>query len=192
MSSPFDNVGLRDLLPSSIRNDADMAAMADSANPLLREISELIPFIELYSNIDLLPEPILRMLAWENNVFGIEWRLAQTLEEKRALVKDSFILNKRRGTRWAVERVFELLGLEADIIEWFEDGSDPFTFQVRVSDVGGRGISYDEIALLDELVSTYKPLTRHTDSVNIGVSPDLSDTRAAAAFTMVGTLTVGA
>lgn len=191
MSNPFDDVGLRDLLPSSIRDDMDAAAMAESANPLLREIAGFIPFLELYKNIDILSEPILQLLAWENNVMGVEWRLAQTIEEKRALVKDSFILNKRRGTRWAVERVFELLSLEANIVEWFEDGSDPFTFKIRVLEVGGRGIAYDEIALLDELVSIYKPLTRHTGSINIGVSA-LSDTRAAAAVTMSGVLTVGA
>lgn len=191
MSSPFDNVGLRDLLPSSIRNDADMAAMADSANPLLREIGELIPFIELYNNIDLLPEPILRMLAWENNVFGIEWRLAQTIEEKRALVKDSFILNKRRGTRWAIERVFELLSLEANIVEWWEDGGDPFTFRIRVLEVGGRGISYDEIALLNELVDMYKPLTRHTEGINIGAAPPIVSVKTAAAITISARVEVG-
>lgn len=191
MSNQFDNVGLRDLLPASIRDDKDMAAIADSANPLLREIGELIPFLELYKNIDMLPEPILRMLAWQNNVFGIEWRLAQTLEEKRALVKDSFILNKRRGTRWAIERVFELLSLEANIVEWWEDGGDPFTFRIRVLEVGGRGISYDEIALLNELVDMYKPLTRHTEGINIGAAPPIVSVKTAAAITISARVEVG-
>lgn len=192
MSKTVVDTSLLDLLPDSIKTDTDMAAMAEATNPHLREISELIPFLELYKNIDTLPEPILRLLAWENNMMGVEWRLAKTIEEKRALVKDSFLLNKRRGTRWAVERIFDLLGLQANIVEWFEDGSDPFTFQIRVLDVGGRGIEYDEIGLLNELVRMYKPLTRHNESVNIALSPTPSDTRVAAAVTMIGVLTVGA
>lgn len=191
MSKKVIDVALADLLPSSIKTDADIAAMAESANPLLREISTLVPFLELYKNIDILPEPILRLLAWENNVMGIEWELTRSIDERRTLIKDSFKLNVRRGTRWAVERVFDILGLQANIIEWWEDGSDPFTFKINVLDVGGRGISYDEIELLDKLVSMYKPLTRHSNQIDIGVDPALPDAHVLAAVTMMGSLLVG-
>lgn len=167
MSKSVDQTKLAELLPSSIAGDEQAAQMAEAVQPQLDDISANIPLIELYRQIDTLPEPILRMLAWENRVYGAEWALAQTLEDKRALVKGSFELNKRRGTRWAVERVFELLRLKAVIAEWWEEDGPPATFRIAILDVSGRGILESELSLLDELIYTYKPLTRHNLGVNM-------------------------
>lgn len=191
MSKTLDETPLLDLLPDSIRGDAQIAAAAQAVQPGLDDVTDNIAAIELYSRIDDLPEPVLHMLAWENNVAGVEWRLALTIQEKRDLVRSSFDLNRRRGTRWSVERVFDLLNLSATITEWWEEGGEPFTFKVVVSDVGGRGIAYEEIELLEQLVDIYKPLTRHSRGIEVGVSPELADVRAPAAFTFTGVLEIG-
>lgn len=169
MSKTVSETKLLDLLPASITPDGQVQAASAAVQPQLDDINEKIPFIELYKNIDQLPEPILRMLAWENGVYGAEWRLAQTIDDKRNLVKGSFMLNKRRGTRWAVERVFELLRLKAVIAEWWEEDGPPATFRIKILDVTGRGILESELSLLDELVYTYKPLTRHNLGINLQV-----------------------
>lgn len=169
MSKTLDQTPLIDLVPSSISGDEQIQDMAEAIQPQLDEITAAIPTIEIYRRIDELPEDILRLLAWENRVYGVEWRLALTLEDKRELVKGSFELNKRRGTRWAVERVFDLIGLYAEIKEWWEPGEsgDPATFRIAILDVTGRGIAAEEIDLLDELVRIYRPLTRHLEGVNL-------------------------
>src|SRR5690606_27870328 len=150
-----------------------------------------LPALELYSRIDELPEPILRLLAWENRVDGVEWALALTLEDKRNLVKNSFELNTRRGTRWAIERVFELLRMRAEIVEWWEEGAAPFTFRIAILDVGGRGIQESELGLIDQLVETYKPLTRHIAGINLELGTSVN-CRAAAVPTLVAELDVRA
>lgn len=167
MSKGLDQTPLVDLLPGSIAGDKQARDMAEAVQPQLDEITGFIPGIELYRRIDELPEPVLRMLAWENRVYGAEWRLALTLADKQALVKGSFALNMRRGTRWAVERVFELLRLKAVISEWWEEGGPPATFRIKILDVSDRGILESELALLDELIQTYKPLSRHNLGVNL-------------------------
>lgn len=169
MSKTLDQTPLIDLVPSSISGDEQIQDMAEAIQPQLDEVTDAIPAIEIYRRIDELPEDVLRLLAWENRVYGVEWRLALTLEDKRALVKGSFELNKRRGTRWAVERVFDLIGLYAEIKEWWEPGEsgDPATFRIAILDVTGRGIAVEEIDLLDELVRIYRPLTRHLEGVNL-------------------------
>lgn len=169
MNKPLEDTPLIELIPSSISDDQTVRDMADAVQPELDDVTTSIPFIELYRRIDELPEDVLRMLAWENRVYGAEWALARTIEDKRALVKGSFELNNRRGTRWAVERIFELLRLRAEIAEWFEEGGDPATFRIVILDVSGRGIEEHELALLDELIELYKPLTRHNLGINLGV-----------------------
>ena len=169
MSRTLDQTPLIDLVPPSISGDEQIQDMSEAIQPQLDEITAAIPTIEIYRRIDELPEDVLRLLAWENRVYGVEWRLALTLEDKRSLVKGSFELNNRRGTRWAVERVFDLIGLYAEIKEWWEPGESggPDTFRIAILDVTGRGIAAEEIDLLDELVRIYRPLTRHLESVNL-------------------------
>src|SRR5699024_4404191 len=98
-------------------NIVDICTALQSELDLLKEASLEI---ELLSRIDELPEPVLRMLAWENRISSIEWTLAQNIEEKRQLVHDSFDINRRRGTRGSIERIFELLGMSFELEEWFE------------------------------------------------------------------------
>lgn len=169
MSRGLDQTPLIELVPDSIKGDGQVQAATGAVQPHLDDITSQIPIIELYENIDTLPEPILRMLAWENRVYGPEWLLARTLSERRALVKDSFVLNKRRGTRWAIEWIFELLRMKAVIAEWWEPGEngDPATFRIAILDVSGRGILKEELALLDQLIYIYKPLTRHNTGINM-------------------------
>lgn len=177
-------------VPTSISGDEQIRDMCEAIQAQLDQVTAAIPAIEIYRRIDELPEDALRLLAWENRVYGAEWSLAKTIEDKRALVKGSFELNNRRGTRWAVERIFELLRLRAEIAEWWEDSAPltvggqeltingqvvtqntapPGTFRIVVLDVSGRGIEDHEIALLDELIELYKPLTRHNQIINLGV-----------------------
>lgn len=157
------------LLPSSIINDALMRDMALALQPVLDGLQQDVEVPALYARIDTMEEDELRLLAFENRMLGAEWMLAQTLQDKRDLIKNAFQLNRLRGTRWAVERVFDLLRLRAEIKEWFEDAppAPPFTFRIAVLDVGGRGILQSELALINELIEAYKPLTRHNAGINL-------------------------
>lgn len=171
MSSSLDDVTLLELLPSSIAGDETIQAACETVQPELDAVTGVIPTFEIYRRLQAndLPIDVLRLLAWEHRVYGVEWRLALTLEAKHELVKNAFELNRRRGTRWAVERVFDLIGLHAELREWWEPGESgtPGTFRISILDVTGRGIEEEEIALLDELVSTYKPLSRHNTGINL-------------------------
>lgn len=189
MSKSIDQIQLAELLPPSISTDADFSAMAQAVQPSLDDVTRSAAEIELYRRIDELPEPVLRMLAWENRVYGPEWALARTLEDKRALVKDSFELNRKRGTRWAVERIFELLRLRAVIQEWWEEGGDPATFRIAILDVSDRGILESELELLDELIHIYKPLTRHARGINL-MTQGSSTVYVHGAISFVASLTI--
>lgn len=167
MSKTLFDIKLIDLMPKSIRNDPKIIALCESLQPEIEDLQNLIGYADIYGNIDNLPEDILMALAWENGVYGAEWFLAGTLDKRRELVKNSFLLNKMRGTRWAVERIFTLLGWTAELKEWFEEGAIAGTFRVSLFDVTGVGLTEDNSKWLYELIDTYKPVSRHMTSINL-------------------------
>lgn len=50
----------------------------------------------------------------------------------RRLLEKAFLLHRFRGTRFAVEEALSVVGINAEIVEWFEEGGtgEPYTFQV--------------------------------------------------------------
>jgi len=118
----------RDLLPSSVRDAEKFAAAAHCLDELLSETDAQLKNAIIYARIDELDEPLLSNLAWQFNLDGFEgYALAQTLEEKRALVKNAIQLKWHKGTRWSVERVFELISLQGVVTEWWESDDPTFS-----------------------------------------------------------------
>lgn len=183
-----EQVKLLDVTPDSLQQDKQILDMAESIQPELDDVSLSIPFIELYSRIDELPEPILRMLALEHQVYQDEWQLAQTIEEKRSLIKDSFKLNKLRGTRWSVERIFDLFTFSASLEEWFEYGGSPFNFKVNIFGIEDSGITENEIKTAARLINRYKPLRSPLESIDVSVKAEDVNVYGASAVTATAVL----
>lgn len=174
-------IRLIDLMPESIRNDEQVIYACEAIQPDLDELTRLVSFADLYGNIDNLPEGILRALAWENQMFDAEWAMAGTIEKRRELVKNSYLLNKLRGTKWSLIRLFEVMGLHAEIVEWWEDNSNPFTFRISVLDITGVGLTDEMSQWIDTLVNAYKPLTRHITETNVYRKLDTLKTKSMSA-----------
>lgn len=190
MSNLLYDTLLLDLLPPSIGGDKQVEAMATAIQPELDSAGANIALIELYKNLENLPDGVLHMLAWENKMAGAEWALTRTREERIDLIANSFELNKLRGTRWAVERIFTLLRFRPQIIEWWEEGGHPHTFRISVLDIADRGLSAEELKLIDELIWAYKPLRSWVTGIGISLSADVQ-AKINAFTTQTGVLTVG-
>ncbi|QHJ79179.1 MAG: hypothetical protein [Caudoviricetes sp.] len=178
MSKTLADVTLLDFVPESLKHDSKIIALCASLQPELNELQSLLPYAQIYGNIDNLPESILQYMAWENGVYGAEWTIAGTIDKRRELVKNSFLLNKLRGTRWAVERIFELLGWRVELKEWFEEGADPYTFRVSLLDITGIGMTEEESKWINALMTAYKPVSRHLTSINLVSSIEKATTHA--------------
>lgn len=189
MSKTLLDTPLLEFVPSSIASDGQVQAAAKAIQPELDDISANIPFIELYSRLDELPDSILHMLAWENKMAGAEWALATTREDKINLVRNSFELNKRRGTRWSVERIFTLLRFRPEITEWWEDGDQPYTFKISVFDVAARGLKREQLGLIEQLIFAYKPLRAWLTHLGLTLSSEFEPV-AIGAITQYGTMDV--
>jgi phage tail P2-like protein len=115
-------------LPEVLRNDEKMLALASSVAKALAARTDEIDALGIYTRVDDLREDLLDILAYD---FKVDWYgYDYGLDAKRALIKDSFRVHRRLGTRSAVETALGDLYPESKVEEWFEYGGDPFFFRV--------------------------------------------------------------
>jgi phage tail P2-like protein len=169
MARELQDVTLLDILPGSIAHDEDVQAAASALGVAMSDVERDISLAYLFSRIDTLPEDVLDHLGYQFHITGIEgWRLAATVAEKRNLVRTAIEIHRKKGTKYAVVRVLDLLGMRGVVSEWFEYGGNPYTFKIDI-DVVGYPITTEVLALLDDLVGEYKSARSHYE-VDLGLA----------------------
>ncbi|WP_160044716.1 phage tail protein I [Paenibacillus sp. USDA918EY] len=126
------NMSLLDLLPTSIRYDPGVIAIAQALDEQIRVAVDEIYKLPLFSRLDELSDEEADELAWQFHVDFYDPALP--LEQKRELVKNAFKFHRRKGTPAAVEDLITILFGEGKVEEWFEYGGVPGRFRVRTSD----------------------------------------------------------
>jgi phage tail P2-like protein len=135
-----------DLLPLSVKDDPKFVAASTCLDKLFNGFDERVKLMFIYSRIDELDSQQLDDLAWQWNIGYYEgYSFAETLEDKRALVKNAIMLHWHKGTLWAMKSVPRFLGMPAFSVEWFEADllgteMEPYEFDFAI-DTGVRGAS---------------------------------------------------
>ena len=131
------------LLPLFMRQESDVAALAEVLDPVIRQIGELLPLCSDWENTDELPEDILDELAKE---LDIDWyKKDETVDVKRNVVKSSDLIHMHMGTAEAVKRVVSDFYGGAVVEEWFEYEGSPGHFRVTVEESGGSMVFPEEL-----------------------------------------------
>ena len=76
----------------------------------------------------LCPEALLPWLAWALSVD--DWDSLWPESIKRNLIAESISIHRIKGTVSAIRRVLRVLGVEAELSEWFDHGGIPHTFRL--------------------------------------------------------------
>ena len=115
------------LLPDFMRDDEAALALSKVMNKLIQPPGSRIPTIRTWDEIDNLNEPECDELAWE---LDIDWydSTGMSLEEKRETIKLAQQIKRKRGTKWAVERLISAYFGEGYVMEWYEMYDSPYTF----------------------------------------------------------------
>ena len=124
----LQDLKLIDILPDSLLLDENIKKICEAIDPELRLINAASRESLIMPRIDELDEQIIDLLAWQYHVDFYD--LADSLEVKRRLVKDSLKWHMKKGTRWAILKALEMLGIEAEYTNWYEFGGQPFTFKI--------------------------------------------------------------
>ena len=117
------------LLPVFMRDDLAVKALSEAMNKLLGEPSKRLDTIRTWDKIDELNEAECDEMAWE---LDIDWydSAGMSLEEKRETIKTAQQIKRRRGTKWAVERLISAYFGDGYVMEWYETGGAPYTFVI--------------------------------------------------------------
>lgn len=115
------------LLPAFMRDDEAAIALSKAMNKLISEPGSRIPSIRTWDEIDSMSEAELDELAWE---LDVDWydSTGMSLEEKRETLKLAQQIKRKRGTKWAVERLISAYFGEGYVMEWYEMYGTPYTF----------------------------------------------------------------
>lgn len=112
-------------LPESINKDPvpDLARVVDMA------LSDINPdLLLIYPAVDGLPEALIDHLAEQMHVD--EYDDNSDLSVKRQQVKESFLLHKFKGTKYAVQKAVSTVYQVAKVEEWPAYSGDPYHFRI--------------------------------------------------------------
>mgnify|MGYP002853166183 CR=1 FL=1 len=125
----LQEIKLQDIMPENLVKDSNTNLIAESLNDELRLITEASSEALILPRIDELDERIIDILAWQYHVDFYE--LAETLEMKRELVRESLKWHMKKGTQYAIIKALDMLGIEAEYKNWYEYGGEPYTFSLK-------------------------------------------------------------
>ena len=143
----IDEIILQDVMPSNLLKDSNTNAIAESLNNELGQVSQVTREALILPRLDELDEQVIDMLAWQYHVDFYE--LADDIDMKRKMVRESLLWHMKKGTKYAIIKALDILGIEAEYKNWyeFEPAHEPYTFEIyaRVRDDYYRHHSYEQM-----------------------------------------------
>lgn len=110
----------------------------------------------LVSIIDNVPSDALPHLAEQYHITGNEgWLQALSESEKRNLIKSAIKMHRYKGTKYAIEEIFNTLNIVGNVKEWFNYGGKPYYFKV-ILQIFNRSINEETEEKLRALIDEYK------------------------------------
>lgn len=135
------------LLPAFMRDDEAVIALSSAMNRLMGEPGKRLSTIRTWDKISELSEAECDELAWE---LDVDWydSTGMSLEEKRNTLMVAQQIKRKRGTKWAVERLISAYFGEGYVMEWYEmevsPYTTPYTFTVLTTNAHITGENYDK------------------------------------------------
>ena len=116
------------LLPAFMRKDGAVEGLAAAVNELFPPLSAATKRLTRWDRIDEMTEAELDEMAWELNILWYD--ATASVAAKREVVKNSDLVYKRLGTKWAVDNVIQAYFGDGYVSPWYEYDGEPGHFRV--------------------------------------------------------------
>lgn len=165
--SSLSDTKLIEQMPPSLSGDPQVQALCITLDAHLQAMPAILHGAVILPQIATLPERVLDLLAWQFHAEN--YRQDYPLATKRALVQQSLLIHRRRGTPAAVQEVVNIIfGPGLTVQEWFQYGGDPYYFRI----IGGEGFdSPEQQAALVAAISLVKNARSHFEVITTGAEP---------------------
>lgn len=121
------------LLPFFMRNDEANVRLSLGIDEVIKIFDDYSGNVSTWAALDRLTESELDELAWELNIAWYE--KSATIEEKREIIKNSDMVQRKLGTKWAVENVLGTYFENGIVKEWFQYSGVPGHFRIETIDM---------------------------------------------------------
>ncbi len=148
------------ILPTNISKVINILDVVGCTN--LQELKKNVKKIETLYEPNKIDKRFLNLLLKE---FGADL-FSSFEEDERELIKFAQMHYKRLGTISSLKEVFKALGIEAEVIEWFDSGKKPFTFDLDLS-ASKREITPELIKKLKKLIAFAKNVRSSLDEIKL-------------------------
>lgn len=150
---------ITDILPDAIKDDPRVKALGYALSKANKRMVEYSVKTRVFAAIDAASEEVVDLLAIELQTQYYDVTLP--LSVKRDLVKNTLAWYKNAGTtKTLTELILAVFG-SGEIIEWWEDDSEPFTFKIRTE----APISGDEVNEFSRMVAKVINIRSHLESI---------------------------
>lgn len=161
----LENIEFQKLLPQFMQQDRAVIGLSCGTNEIIKSLHQKASLLTTWDKLDKLSEQELDMLADE---LYITWynKMAD-VEIKREIIKNSDMVYRKLGTRWAVENViFSYFG-DAILQEWFEYSGEPGHFKIISSN---PLISNEKFEQFFDVLHKIKRGSAHLDCILISLT----------------------
>lgn len=165
----FSALSLRALLPAPLRNDEEIAIVADIISADIQKINDIVKLINLKATLSQQTDAVLDELGYEKHIEGYSAALSRSVRE--SLIHRAIQLHRYKGTPASMQSALDSLGYGMTIKEWFEYDGEPYHFKIEL-DLFGQEISDAEYALIDVFIEQYKNVRSKLDGITINFALD--------------------
>ena len=148
--------------PDVLTGAEAIAMIASITAEELMELYEQHDLLAIFSKIDQLGDELLNILAKD---FKIDWWDTEaSLETKRKVFKNCFLIHRSLGTVKAVKQAISDAYTDSDISEWTDYGGKPYHFKILINR-GNEFYSSDDFQMLKLRASYYTNVRSVLDSI---------------------------
>ena len=151
----FYESNLTDILPENMKYTPECVALGYALQKANQRLIEAANRTSVFSVIETLPERILDALAVELRTQYYDETLP--LSVKQGLVKGTMVWYNKAGTVSAVQEMIDKVFNSGYVLEWYETGGQPGTFQISTSAL----ITPELITQFSEAVKNVKNVRSH-------------------------------
>lgn len=153
---------ITDILPAHMASDPEIIALSYAISNAERKFFDRINQSMVMLDVDSLPEAILDERAAELNTAYYDASLP--VEKKRQLIKSTIRLYQKAGTPAAVREMIEHVFGSGEVLEWFNAGDEPGTFQILTTEPIAQG----NIDLLNRMLARVKNASSTLKAIKTG------------------------
>lgn len=157
------------LLPQFMREDKAVQGLAAAIDEIVPGLADSLSVLSTWNEVDRLTEAELDALAWELNILWYD--TGADVGIKRELIKNSDMVFKKLGTKWAVENVIDTYFGEGEVQEWWKYDGEPGHFNILSPNPSVNNEKLNEFL---NILSKIKRASAKLDAIIISLSGALN------------------